>query len=434
MTKVVPCLCIVALLTTLITPQCFATPVTKDKTKDNKSEPKFETRVFIKPNCVIRPRVQNANDRNFIGTLLAVFIPILIQKGLGLAAAALKKAGDPETLRDTGRLPTYLYGLPKEPLPAEMRAMWKARTGDDEKPPKLQLNPDFRCVEVVRGTFTKSKADPLTPAGNDEANRTKLRNEDILVDQIAALYEGAVTFADDRTALRYEGQYFQVNRFQGSRSQKEKRGMVISIAIAGAGQKDGEPLLSLALVNLGEVNANTVLTEDDLKTKSTSWLGGLKLSEESLKALETLEFVDPNTGEEKKYLGIMPVNIEAGFTETEDGSKALRFIAEVLEAGAEGAAKAISDEILLDRSKKAEEKADALEKLRQDEESAYAAYLSALAEVAKLENPKPDEHPTQAEIDAKKFDVQRTCRVWSVKYAMLQKLGIEKVRNVDCSN
>jgi hypothetical protein len=344
MTKVVPCLCIVALLTTLITPQCLATPGSKDK-KDNKPEPKFETRVFIKPNCVIAPKVEDANDSKLIVGLLGVFIPILIKTALGRVAAALKKAGDPETLKDTGRLPTYLYNLPKDPLPPAFIAMWKARTGDDEKPPKLQLNPDFRCVDVVRGTFTKSKGDSLTPANAvDDANRTKLRNAGILVDQIAALYEGAVTFADDRTAVRYDGRYFQVNRFQGSRSQKEKRGMVISISLSGAGQKDGEPLLSLALVNLGEVNPNTILTEDDLKTKSTSWLGGLKLSEDSLKALETIAFVDPNTSQPTDHLGIMPINIEAGFTETEDGSKALRFIAEVLEAGAEDAAKAISDE------------------------------------------------------------------------------------------
>src|SRR4030095_14206449 len=430
MTKVVPCLCIVALLTALVTPQCLATPFA------DKSEPKFETRVFVKDKCVITPppKDEAEDQRNFIGALLAVFIPILIQKALGLVAAALKKAGDPETLRDTGRLPTYLYRLPKAPLPEPVRAMWtKLRMKDDEKPSKLQLNPQFRCVIVVRGTFTRTKTDTLAPAsGIDDVNRTKLRNANILVDQIAALYEGAVKVADDRTALRYEGRFFQVNRFQGSRSQKEKRGMVISISMTGPAAKDGEPLLSLALINLGELNANTVLTEEDLKYKSSSWLGGLAMSEDSLNAIKTLDFVDPNTGQEKKCLEIMPVNIEAGFLENEDGSKALRFIAEVLEAGAEGATKAISDEILKDRKKEAETEADALEKLRQEEETAYAAYLTAKIELDKLEHPKPDEHPTAAELAAKQFEVDRALRVWCVKQSVLKKLGIEKTRDAVC--
>jgi hypothetical protein len=392
--------------------------------------------VFIKDKCVITPppKDEAEDQRNFIGALLAVFIPILIQKALGRVAAALQKAGDPETLKDTGRLPTYLYRLPKEPLPEPVRAMWtKLRMKDDEKPSKLQLNPQFRCVIVVRGTFTKTKTDTLTPAsGIDEENRTKLRNADILVDQIAALYEGAVKVADDRTALRYEGRFFQVNRFQGSRSQKEKRGMVVSISMSGPGENDGEPLLSLALINLGEVNANTVLREEDLKSKSSSWLGGLAVSEDSLNAIKTLDFVDPNTGQEKKSLEIMPINLEAGFIETEDGSKALRFIAEVLEAGAEGATKAISDEILKDRKKEAEQEADALEKLRQEEETAYAAYLTAKIELAKLEHPKPDEHPTEEELAAKRFERDRALRVWCVKQSVLKKLGIEKTRDAVC--
>ncbi|HEX7771271.1 MAG TPA: hypothetical protein VF435_02550, partial [Pyrinomonadaceae bacterium] len=221
--------------------------------------------------------------------------------------------------------------------------------------------------------------------------------------------------------------------FQGSRSQKEKRGMVVSISIAGAGTKDGEPLLSLALVNLGELNANAVLTDADLKAKPTSWLGGLALSDASLNAIKVIEFVDPNTGKPRDFLEIMPVTMEAGFTETEDGNKALRFIGEVLEAGAEDAAKALSDEILADRSKKAEEAADALEKLRQEEEAAFAAYLSAKAALAKVENPAPDEHPTPEDRQATLFEVERTLRVWCVKQATLKKLGISKERGVPCS-
>ena len=428
MAKVISCLCILAVLTTLIAPSCLAASVGPDK----KPEPKFETRVFIKQKCVIAEPEPHSDRVAFVGALLTVFLPILIQKALGRAAAALKKAGDPETLKDTGRLPTYLYRLPKDSPKDQPTLDWiRMRAADgEEKPSKLELNPDFRCVIVVRGTFTKSESSTPPQEKGDDA-RTKLRNAGILVDELAAVYEGAVKIADDRTALQYQSRYFEVNRFQGSRSQKEKRGMVVSITLSGAGEKDGEPLLSLALINLGEVNAHTVLKTKDLETKTSSWLGGLALSDASMNALKMLDFVDPNTGEQRDCLEIMPVNIEAGFTETEDGNKALAFIGEVLEAGAEDASKAISSEIL-DTEKHAKEKADALEQMRQEEETAYGEYLAAQTELAKVLNPPPDEHPTPEEIAAKTFDVKRKQRVWCVKQGVLKKLGIAPERVGEC--
>jgi hypothetical protein len=375
---------------------------------------------------VIAPKPAPPNDERFIGGLLAIFIPLLIEKAIGSIAAALKKAGGEQTLKDTGRLPTYFYRLPKDPLSEDLQnKLQETRHKKGEKQSKLQFNPEFRCVIVVRGTFTETGT--LTPARNndDELRRKKLRDSNIFVDQIGAIYEGAVIFADDRTALRYEGRFFEVNKFQGSRSQDKKRGMVVSIAISGAGQKDGDPLLSLALVNLGEVKANDVLTAKDLETKSTSWLGGLAISEDAMKAIETLDFVDPNTGLSKPELEIMPVNVEAGFEETEDGNKALLFIGEVLDSAKTDVAKELSGDIL-DQKKKAEGKADALEKVREDEESAFADYLKAQMELAALDNPKPEEKR------AKQFEVARTLRVWCVKQGVLKKLGIEKHRGVSC--
>src|SRR6185503_1549283 len=87
----------------------------------------FETRVYIKERCLIRPKEEE--KAKFFPALAAIFLPILIEKLLGTAAAALKKAGEDVTFRDSGRLPTYLYQL--------------AKTANGRE---LRLNPEFKSV------------------------------------------------------------------------------------------------------------------------------------------------------------------------------------------------------------------------------------------------------------------------------------------------
>src|SRR5207248_10852230 len=125
----------------------------------------------------------------FLPALAAIFLPLLIEKAIGGISAALKKAGSEEVLKDSGRLPTYLYQL--------------STVGGKNV---LSLNSDFGCVLLVRGAFN-SPDNPdkqstivitnqdqgifLDPA--DEGKRIKrLQDNGIPVREIAALYEAKI--------------------------------------------------------------------------------------------------------------------------------------------------------------------------------------------------------------------------------------------------
>ena len=358
----------------------------------------FETRVYIKNSCLIRPKQQAKLE--LVAGLAAIFLPFLIEKLLGTAASALKKAGEPQTLRDSGRFPTYLYQL--------------ARSGNSSE---LQLNPEFKSVIVVRGSFDKSGDNP--PIDQSPAVDA-LRKGGILVRELALVYEAQVEIAEDSTALRYESRYFEIKRFIEDGDEKSKpkdrRALVLSLTISGVGQKEGEPVLSLAMINLGELNGGAILEPDDLISRQSSWLGGVGISEASLKAIENME----SSG---NSVNVMPITVEATIAETKNGNAALKFIGDVLDATKTDVAKTVSGEVL-DRGKKAEEAVSALDKLFTEEETAYAALLAAELEFAKLpplSNPPTEEqNKTRA---AKRFAIESAGRAWCVKFGALQQLG-----------
>lgn len=381
----------------------------------------YQTRVYLRRQCLINPNpharpgahteAKAGAHAEFVGALAAIFLPVLIEKLLGGAGAALKKAGSEETLRDSGKLPTYLYQLSNK---------------DDKN--SLSINPDLGCLLVVRGRFNGGAPDTST----DEGRRIKrLQDDEIPVSEIAALYEAEIILSEDRTALRYEGRFFEVNQFQGGRSSKQ-RAVVVGITITGAGGKEGEPVLSLALTNIGEATAGTTMNDEQLKGKHSSWLGGLAISDASLKAIETIKFPDPDDPDKKKTLEVMPVTIEATFAETDSGNKALKFIGEVLDATKGDVAKTVSGEVTKDRGaeaeKKASEAADALEKLRQEEEAAFSALLKAESEQASAD-PLPanatDAQKAAYEAAQKvfEFEIEKAKRAWCVKSQALRNIG-----------
>jgi hypothetical protein len=400
----------------------------KDNDKNKSASPPYQTRVYLRSQCLINP---NPNARpgahteakagphaEFVGALAAIFLPVLIEKLLGGAGAALKKAGSEETLRDSGKLPTYLYQLSKE--------------GDKNS---LSINPNLGCLLVVRGRFNGVAPDTST----DEGQRIKkLRDSNIPVNEIAALYEAEIILSEDRTALRYEGRFFEVNQFQGGRSSKQ-RAVVVGITIAGAGDKEGEPVLSLALTNIGEATPGTTMNDEQLKGKHSSWLGGLAISETSMKAIETIKF--PSKDFPGPTLEVMPVTIEATFAETDSGNSALKFIGEVLDATKGDVSKTISGEITKDRGaeaeKKASEAADALEKLRQEEETAFSALLKAESEQANADPLPANATPAQkaayeAAQKVLKFEVEKAGRAWCVKTQALKNMGKAPDRGREC--
>ena len=353
----------------------------------------IETRVYIKDRCLIRPKEPRETAKLF-PALAAIFLPILIEKLLGTAAAALKKAGADVTFRDSGRLPTYLYQL--------------AKTGDSRE---LQLNPQFKSVIVVRGTFDRPGDDSDI---DDSPAVEALRNGGIPVRELACVYEAQVEIADDGTALRYESRYFEVSRF--IERDKDERAVVLSLTISGVGQKEGEPILSLAMINFGKVERGTILEPEDLISKQSSWLGGLAISEASLNAIKKMKPSDDT-------VNVMPITIEATIAETREGNAAFKFIGEVLEAAKTEVATTVSGAIL-DGGKKADAAASALEKLLSEEEAAFAELLNAEHEFTKLS--PPSSPPTEEELKAraiKRFAIESAGRAWCVKLGALKQLG-----------
>lgn len=406
--------------------------LTKDKNKTPaQTEPPTETRVYLRRQCLLGEAdilERNKTTPNAaVAGILAIFVPLLIERLLGGVAGALKKAGSPETHKDSGRRPTYLYRLTRDK--------------------KIEGNPDLDCVIVIRGTFTEPDKEPLNGpapplvfnptgifAGTTPAEETqrvsRLNANGIPVKDIVAVYEAEITTSDDKTALFYEGKFFEMKKFQSSRP-SDMRAVVVSIGLVGAGENEGAPVLSLAMLNLGEVTTRqhkdinkrtyTVKGPDKLKGKRSSWLGGVGISEVSLKAVETMEFPskpsDPMHHDYKHFLGVMPVTLEGTFIETENGNEALKFIGEVLDASKGDVAKTLSGEILKDRGKAAAEATDALEKLRQEERTAYGEYLGADAAAKKPDNPTPEE------LTFRQFEARRLKAIWCGKYIALEKVS-----------
>lgn len=374
----------------------------------------YETRVYVRKQCLLsEPNDISAVAPELLGALAAIFVPLLIGKAISGISAALRKAGSEKTLRDSGRLPTYLYRLSRQ-----------------EGKNVLSLNPDLGAVIIVRGVFSKPDDQTIpnltfsTPGvfldPDDTDKRIRRLNENgIPVTEIAAAYEARIIRSDDETALRYETRFFELNQYQDS---ADKRTVVVTIALQGAGDKEGEPTLSLAMINLGEIRTGTVLGPDQLGSRRSAWLGGLGITDGSLKAIEKISFPA-----NKASLGIMPVTVEGMFAETEAANKALLFIADVLDATKDDVAKTVSAEILKDRNKQATEAADAVEKLRQEEETAYALYLKAkIAEAELVAGADP------AKANSVRFEVERTKRAWCLKFQALKNLGVPVVRADTC--
>jgi hypothetical protein len=374
------------------------------------AETLIETRVYLRKQGLLSESrdLSAAPGAEFFGAIAAIFLPFLIGKAISGVSAALKKAGSEKTLKAAGRLPTYLYELPNE-------------VGG-----KLVLNSNLGCVIIVRGRFSKpddEKTPPLrfvTPgiflsSGEEEEEKRiqRLNDNGIPVVELAAVYEGQIVLSDDETALLYKSRFLQVNEFQDGGN---KRTLVVSIAISGAGEKEGEPVLSLAMMNFGELKRGSILGPNDLRSRRGSWLGGLGISDASIKAVEAMKLPAPK---KPNPIGVMPVTVEGVLAETEEAKSALLFIAEVLDATKDDVSKAMAGEILKDRSKAVGEAADALEKLRQEEEEAYGAYLEAKSELATLGG-----DATAEARRAKEFAVERTKRAWQLKFEALKKFGV----------
>jgi hypothetical protein len=377
---------------------------------------RVETRVYLRSQCLLAEE-QPPPKVALFAALAAIFVPALIERGLDAVGSALKKAGSEETLRESGKFPTYFYLL---------------KFDTATKGGKLSLNPDLGCAILVRGKFDGPDPDDQTlvnfpepgiflNADAEQKRVARLKASNIPVKEIVMEYESSIKIADDNTALNYESRFLEVNGFQGTRS-SDTRTIVVSLTFAGVGAKEDETTLSLALVDLGEVQRGAILGPMQLRSRRSGWLGGLGATDAALKAVEKLDI------KEGKTFGVMPVTFEGTLIETEKGSKALLFIADVLSSTKTDTAKALSSAILpQERQKAAQDKADALEKQREEEEDAFNAFLAAQDDLAQL---KPD--ALQSTKDIKQFKVKSTKRIWCVKFSTLQKLGVAPADRPSC--
>ena len=379
---------------------------------------RVETRVYLRSQCLLAEE-QPPQKVAMFAALAAIFVPALIEKGLDAVSSALKKAGSEESLRESGKFPTYFY-----------RLTFDATT----KGGKLSLDPSLGCAILVRGKFDGPDPDDQTAVsfpesgifldpGTEQKRVARLRASNIPVKEIAMEYESSIQIADDKTALNYESRFLEVNGFQGTRS-SDTRTVVVSLTFAGVGAKEDETTLSLALMDLGEVQSGSILGPMQLRSRRSGWLGGIGATDGALKAAEQLDI------KEGKSFGVMPVTFEGTLIETEKGSKALLFIADVLSSTKTDTAKALSSAILpQERQKAAQDKADALEKQREEEEDAFNTFLGALDDCAHV---KSDD--LQSTKDIKTFKVKSAKRIWCVKFSTLQKLGVAPADRPNCAD
>jgi hypothetical protein len=370
---------------------------------------RVETRVYLRQQCILGEEKKVQPTRGIGAALAAIFVPALIEKGLDAVSTALRKMGSDKTRRDSGKYPTYLYRLSYDP---------------EKKAGKLSLNSDLGCAIVVRGKFSGPDPDFQPEVsfpesgfflGSDQEGKriARLNASNIPVKELAAEYEAAITIADDGTALKYDSRFLEFKAFQEGRS-SETRGLVVSLTFAAAGAKEDETTLSLALMDLGEIEGDTVMGPEQLSSRRSGWLGGVAASDASIKAAGGLA-IGPG-----KTFGIMPVTFEGMLIETEKGNDVLLFIADVLSSSKSEAAKALSSAILpAERQKAAQAQVDELEKLRGEEEEAYGKYLTASDDLAQL---KPEAPASTKAI--KQFNVDTAKRIWCGKYSTLRNLGI----------
>jgi hypothetical protein len=409
------------------------TPINKSRRSLQASadDDHVETRVYLRRQCLLSESAPKAEPQ-FVMALGAIFLPIIIGKLIGGVSSAIRKAGTAETLKDGGSRLTYLYRL----------SNYKDPEHENKPEIKYTLNPNNECVILVRGIFDApdttennklDKVDFLDESGANPSNgifiqegqenlrKNRLRRSGIPVRDISLVYEAALNLSDDRLGFNYDSRFLEVNNFQSSKS--GSRGLVVSLAFYGAAAKEKDATLSLALLNLGEVQKGTIWGPEQLKQNNrnahSAWLGGVGISEAALKAIEHM------TVPVGEFRGLMPVTVEGTFAETSKANDTLLFIADVLDAGKGDAAKAIAGD-LLDSSKEATTASEALDKLKSDEETAYAAYLKAAAALEAVCSQVT--HPFNEAQQLLIFNRDSTYASWLNKLSALKKYGIAPIR------
>jgi hypothetical protein len=319
---------------------------------------KPELRLFLLDHFVVNPPPPQPKA---VGPLVALFVPKLIELGLGAVASLLKKAGAEETVQASG---------------AEFEMFYVA---DDEQ--RLVVNSQIKCILGVYGVFADDDEDP-TP---DEDKAVKALEAAKLVPKnadVAIVFEAAVVRTPDDSAFYLETRHFSVRDFIGAR-RKDERDFVATLTLSTPSATADGSTIAIGNITLGRVGRETlpIVAGQPLGAhpRYRSNLMPWNQIDGAAKAAYDSD-VTRNVAAGKRY---MPVTFTLTLSETADGNKFLAALGELLEGAKGEAAKELSALIVPEeREKTAKAKADSAEALYQAEEEAGITVKEAEAALA----------------------------------------------------
>lgn len=276
--------------------------------------PKPKTIVVTGSDCLITGKPQPVGQQNFLGAVLAILGPILVEMAIDGVTADLKKI---RTVKSEGSLDFDL---------------WKR--SDDKKGLVLNVPP---CFTVITGEFEEARSqqleDPVVattligPNASEETLKKRLADNGIVAKEIYHILEAKVVSSEDHTAFKYEPLYFRSVELMPGNGAK-KQGLVYNITLRGPGASPWGSVYSLAPISFGEVGAGTELhptpDAEKLKRLTTGSLVMPGMSETAYMAY----FQDWKTG---SIASFMPANLQAEVVQTKKPSDAALFLAGVLE-------------------------------------------------------------------------------------------------------
>ncbi len=372
-----------------------------------------ETHVYINEECLV---TKDAKPAGFGAVLLAVIAPTIAENSVSGLATLFKKMGEDQKKSYSGykEIPLYL------------------RVGE---PDHLRLNPELGCITVVTGKFHTDI--PAIPKDKDSKSVTSeavglLHDAGINVLPADLVYEAQILASPDQTAFRIRSTYLEINEFQ---SGKKKVGLVVGITLNGP-SKDGKPAtLTGSPINLGVVKKSRIVKLGQFEAgKETVLLKTPFVSPEAafsyyssrkerIRLESQRQYLDEilpiiigigkeanNNGDDQRKLAakkalaeivtkrqkiqnhldlpeirnrnFMPIDVQVTVTETTSGSKAAKYIANVLEGSKEAIKTVVANELsptVQDKVKRDEEdRVRGLNKSLSEAQVKYAdAYLAS---------------------------------------------------------
>ena len=302
---------------------------------------KPELRVFLRDRCLVNP-VPDESVR--ASSLAGVFLPKLIELGLGAVASFLQKAGSTDTEQATG---------------SEFATLFKTDANQT-----LDINQELACVLGVYGVFADEDKKPTPDADYalkalEEAGIMPL-NADITI-----VFEAMIVPTPDRSAFYLEMRHFSVRDFMGDRH-KSDRAYVATLSVTMPDATADGAAVAVGNIPLGRLGKEELPIPRGMPPgrfpRYRSNLMPWRISKDAKDAYAA--DVNRNDAKLKSY---MPVTFGLTLTETADGNAFLAALGELLSGAKVEAAKAISARIDPDTRRAASEADD------DEAESLYAA-------------------------------------------------------------